>query len=173
MAHKPRSRLLGLDRIRMLVMDVDGVMTDSGMYYTSDGVEFKKFNTRDGHGIELLREAGFLTAIITREDTPIVINRAKKLKIREVSTGIRDKLPCLVQLAKRQKLDLMEIAYIGDDLHDLKTLQAVGFSACPQDAVEEVRNNVSYVCEKRGGEGAVREICELLIKARNGELNAK
>jgi 3-deoxy-D-manno-octulosonate 8-phosphate phosphatase (KDO 8-P phosphatase) len=150
----------------MLAMDVDGVLTDAGMYYSESGDELKKFNTRDGMGIKLLQAAGFVTAFITKEKTAIVERRGQKLAVPEVHQGIDDKLTVLTRLARKYGLTLEQVAYIGDDVNDLETLRAVGFSAAPVDAMPVVLQVVHYVCAKKGGEGAVRELADLLLAAR-------
>lgn len=147
-------------------MDVDGVLTDAGMYYAESGDEWKKFNTRDGMGIKLLQRAGLITALITMEETKLVARRAEKLAIPEVYQGVTDKLTVLRHLAEKHGLTLQEIAYVGDDVNDLDALKAVGFSASPADAVPSVRKAVDYVCRKKGGEGAVREIADLILEAK-------
>jgi 3-deoxy-D-manno-octulosonate 8-phosphate phosphatase (KDO 8-P phosphatase) len=150
----------------MLAMDVDGVLTDAGMYYSESGDELKKFNTRDGMGIKLLQAAGFVTAFITKEKTAIVERRGQKLVVPEVHQGVDDKLTDLTRLARKYGLTLEQVAYIGDDVNDLEALCAVGFSAAPADAMPVVLQAVHYVCTKKGGEGAVREIAELLLATR-------
>ncbi|MFO0773163.1 MAG: HAD hydrolase family protein [Nitrospiraceae bacterium] len=150
----------------MLATDVDGVLTDAGMYYTEAGDELKKFNTRDGMGIKLLQKAGLITAIVTQENTKLVARRAAKLTIPELHQGITDKLTCLHDMASRHGLTLQQIAYIGDDVNDLAALRAVGLSAAPADAMPGILRAVSYVCAKRGGEGAVRELAELILEAQ-------
>ena len=155
-----------LRSVRMLAMDVDGVLTDAGMYYTESGDELKKFTTRDGMGIKLLQAAGLVTAFITREKTTIVERRGQKLAVPEVHQGVDDKLAVLTTLAKKYGLTLDKVAYIGDDVNDLEALHAVGFSAAPADAMPSVLKAVHYVCKKRGGEGAVREIADLILAAR-------
>jgi YrbI family 3-deoxy-D-manno-octulosonate 8-phosphate phosphatase len=162
-----RSPLQGpLRRIRLFATDVDGVLTDAGMYYSESGDEWKKFNTRDGMGIKLLQRAGILTAIITQESTKIVMRRAQKLTIPEVHQGAFDKLRVLKDLIARHHLTLDQVAYIGDDVNDLQTLQAVGFSAAPADGMPVVLKTVRYVCRHKGGEGAVREVADLILSAQ-------
>lgn len=156
--------------IRLLAMDVDGVLTDAGMYYSESGDEWKKFNTRDGMGIKLLQQAGILTALITQEQTKLVARRAEKLAIPEVHQGAHNKLVILRDIIARHGLDLCQVAYIGDDVNDLAVLQAVGFSAAPADAVLAVRKAVQYVCRKKGGEGAVREIANLILEAEEARM---
>ena len=155
-----------LKRIRLFATDVDGVLTDAGMYYGESGDEWKKFNTRDGMGIKLLQKAGFITAIVTQERTKLVARRAEKLTIPEVHQGVMDKLSLVREMAERHGLSLEQVAYIGDDINDLETLKAVGFSASPADGIPQVIAAVDYVCSKKGGEGAVREIIEMILEAR-------
>lgn len=163
----PRLSLQGtLRRIRLFATDVDGVLTDAGMYYSESGDEWKKFNTRDGMGIKLLQRAGILTAIITQESTNIVMRRAQKLTIPEVHQGAFDKLTVLKDLIARHHLTMEQVAYIGDDVNDLQTLGAVGFSAAPADGMPVVLKTVRYVCKHKGGEGAVREVADLILSAQ-------
>ncbi|MFN3681057.1 MAG: KdsC family phosphatase [Nitrospira sp.] len=154
-----------LRRIRLFAMDVDGVLTDAGMYYSESGDEWKKFNTRDGMGIKLLQKAGLITAIVTQERTRLVARRAEKLAIPEVHQEVMDKVSVIRDMASRYGLSLDEVAYIGDDVNDLEALTAVGFSAAPADAMPRVLQAVDYVCRKKGGEGAVREVVELILEA--------
>lgn len=152
--------------VRLFATDVDGVLTDAGMYYSESGDEWKKFNTRDGMGIKLLQKAGFVTAIVTQERTRLVARRAEKLAIPELHQGVMDKLTVIREMAGRHGLSLSQVAYIGDDVNDLEALRAVGFSAAPADGMPAVCDVVHYVCRKKGGEGAVREIAEMLLSAR-------
>lgn len=165
-----RSRL---EQIRIVATDVDGVLTDAGMYYSESGDEWKKFNTRDGMGIKLLQKAGFVTAIVTQERTKLVARRAEKLAIPELHQGVMDKLTLLRELVARHELSLSQVAYIGDDVNDLEALQAVGFSAAPADGMPVIRAAVDYVCKKKGGEGCVRELAELLLQARMAPKTAR
>ncbi|MDR4473061.1 MAG: HAD hydrolase family protein [Nitrospira sp.] len=152
--------------IRLFATDVDGVLTDAGMYYSESGDEWKKFHTRDGMGIKLLQKAGLITAIITQESTKMVMRRAQKLTIPEVHQGAYDKLTVLNDLIARYGLTMEQVAYIGDDVNDLQALGAVGFSACPADGIPQVQQTVRYICKKKGGEGAVREIADLILEAQ-------
>ena len=156
-----------LKQIRLFATDVDGVLTDAGMYYSESGEELKKFNTRDGMGIKLLQRAGILTAIVTQERTKLVARRAEKLTIPEVHQGVMDKLSLVREMAARHGFSLDQVAYIGDDINDLETLKAVGFSATPADGLPQVTAVVDYVCVKKGGEGAVREVIEMILKAQH------
>ena len=155
-----------LHGIRLFATDVDGVLTDAGMYYAESGDEWKKFNTRDGMGLKLLQKAGIITAIVTQERTKLVARRAEKLAILELHQGVLDKLSLVREMAARHGLTLSQVAYIGDDVNDLETLKEVGFSAAPADGMPQVIAVVDYVCQKNGGEGAVREICEMILEAQ-------
>jgi YrbI family 3-deoxy-D-manno-octulosonate 8-phosphate phosphatase len=155
-----------LRNIRLFATDVDGVLTDAGMYYSESGDEWKKFNTRDGMGIKLLQRAGLVTAIVTQERTRLVARRGEKLAIPEVHQGVMDKLSLIRDMATRHGLTLKQVAYIGDDVNDLESLCAVGFSAAPADGMPAVCDAVDYVCRKNGGEGAVRELAEMILDAR-------
>jgi YrbI family 3-deoxy-D-manno-octulosonate 8-phosphate phosphatase len=163
-----RSLTAVLKGIRLVASDVDGVLTDAGMYYSESGDELKKFNTRDGMGIKLLQRAGLITALITMEHTKLVTRRGEKLAIPEVHQGVTDKLARLREIAARHGLTLAQTAFIGDDVNDLEALKAVGFSASPADGMPAIREAVDYVCRKKGGEGAVREIADLILAARAG-----
>ncbi len=155
-----------LRRIRLFATDVDGVLTDAGMYYGEAGDEWKKFNTRDGMGIKLLQRAGLITALVTQEQTKLVARRGEKLAIPEVHQGVYDKLSVLKSLAGRHGLTLDEIAYMGDDVNDFEALRAVGFSAAPADARPPILRVVRYRCRAKGGEGAVREVADLILAAQ-------
>src|SRR5437899_9694682 len=164
--HTGKATLARLRRVRMVGMDVDGVLTEAGMYYSESGDELKKFNTRDGMGIKLLQAAGLITEFITREKTAIVERRGQKLAVPEVHQGVDDKLALLTTLAQKYGLSLDQVAYIGDDVNDLEALRAVGFSAAPADAMPSVLKVVHYICAKKGGEGAVRELADLILAAQ-------
>ena len=155
-----------LQQIRLFATDVDGVLTDAGMYYSETGDEWKKFNTRDGMGIKLLQRVGIITAIVTQERTKLVARRAERLAIPELHQGVMDKLSCVREMAARHGLTLSQVAYIGDDINDLETLKAVGFSASPADGLPAIVAAVDYICQKKGGEGAVREIIEMILEAQ-------
>ena len=156
-------------KVRLLCVDVDGVLTDAGMYYGPDGEVLKKFNTRDGMGLARVRQAGVAVAIISSEDSAIVHARAAKLKIDDVFCGAANKRAAIDELCVRHGLDLEEVAYIGDDLNDLPALECVGLPCAVADAVEAVKSVAQYITERRGGDGAVREICELLVAAKAGD----
>lgn len=153
-----------LEDIKVLAMDVDGVLTDAGMYYSDDGDELKKFNTRDGMGIRLVRQTGIIPVIITGERTEIVRRRAEKLGIEHVFQGVDDKLAVVESVMTDIGIEWEQLAYIGDDVNDLEVLRRAGFSAAPADAHESVRRYVDYVCVAKGGHGCVREVCDLLLQ---------
>ena len=165
-ARPKRTLQKSLQQIRLFATDVDGVLTDGGMYYAESGDEWKKFNTRDGMGIKLLQKAGIITAIVTQERTKLVARRAEKLTIPELHQGVLDKLSLVREMASRHGLTLSQVAYIGDDINDLETLKAVGFSATPADGMPQVAAAVDYICQKKGGEGAVREMIEMILLAQ-------
>ena len=153
-------------RVRLLCVDVDGVLTDAGMYYGPDGEVLKKFNTRDGMGLARVRQVGVAVAIISGEDSAIVHARAAKLKIDNVFSGVSDKLEVVQGLCTRSQYVLDEVAYIGDDLNDLAAMQCVGLACAVADAAEPVKSAAHYVTQRRGGDGAVRELCELIVAAK-------
>ncbi|MEO5655483.1 MAG: HAD hydrolase family protein [Nitrosospira sp.] len=152
-------------QVKVLVLDVDGTLTDAGMYYGPAGEALKKFNTRDAHGLQLLRENGVSVCVISAEDSPAVAARMKKLRIDEYYPGVQNKLPLLLELAQRWGISLQNIGYVGDDLTDLKCLSRVGSAFCPADAVPEILRQVHYVCKHSGGHGAVREVCDLILQS--------
>jgi len=148
--------------IKLLAMDCDGVLTDGGMYYSEDGHELKKFNTRDGIGISFLQEKGIKTAIITGENTPIIKKRAEKLGIDYICTGVKNKVQAMQKILLKTGLAFETVAYIGDDINDIDLLAKVGLSFSVQDGIEEVKKVVDYITWAKGGQGAVREVAELL-----------
>lgn len=156
-------------KVRLLCVDVDGVLTDAGMYYGPDGEVLKKFNTRDGMGLARVREAGVAVAIISSEDSAIVHARATKLKIDDVFCNAINKRQAIDELCRKHALSLDEVAFIGDDLNDLSGLECVGFACAVADAAEPVQAAAHYVTQRRGGDGAVREVCELLIASRSAD----
>lgn len=153
-------------KIKLFIADVDGTLTDAGMYYSENGDEFKKFNTKDGLGIRLLREAGIKTGFITSENTKIVENRASKLKVDYLYQGKinEGKLAIAKEICDKERISLEEVAYIGDDVNCIELLNAVGFAACPADAHEKVKAipNI-HVMNISGGAGCVREWIDLIL----------
>ena len=151
--------------IKLFATDVDGTLTDGCMWYGDNGLELKKFNFRDGHGFQLLREAGIKTAIITSETTAIVQKRANKLKVDYLSMGNHNKLDYMKKVCNELSIELSEVAYIGDDINDSNLLRSVGFAACPADAHLDVKSidNIQ-ILSTNGGCGAVREFIDKLLK---------
>ncbi len=157
---------LQASKIKALVMDVDGVMTDGSLTIDDNGVEYKTFNTKDGQGIVMLNKSGYLTAIISARMSKVVQLRAQMLGITKVYLDSKNKLETIKDFMKEYDLDFSEIAYIGDDLPDICILKEAGLSACPNDAVEEVKQCAKFICTKAGGRGAVRELCDLIYYSK-------
>lgn len=155
-------------RIKLVLTDVDGVLTDGGVYYGETGEVLKRFNIRDGMGVERLRNVGIQTGIITGEMSPSVRTRAEKLRISELHLGSKNKPEQLREIMGRTGLRADEIAFIGDDTNDVEILQLVGLAACPGDATVFARDVAHYRCEAAGGHGAFRELAELIISAQGG-----
>lgn len=154
-------------KIKLVLTDVDGVLTDSGMYYSEKGDELKKFNTHDGMGFKLLHEKGIKTGIITSEKTRIVENRSKKLKVDYLYQGMfgGDKLKAALDICKKENIDLSQVAYIGDDINCHDLLSAVGFAFCPKDALPEIKSNPNIIClTKNGGCGVFRKMVDLIME---------
>lgn len=163
-----KKHLLSLERkkIKLFVSDVDGVLTDAGMYYSEHGDEMKKFNTKDGMAFQLLRDRNIKTAIITSEQTDIVTNRAKKLKIDFLSQGVygKEKLNALIKICEKENITLSEVAYIGDDINCKEILESVGLKACPNDAINIIKDIDGIIHLKlNGGQGCVREFVDNYI----------
>jgi 3-deoxy-D-manno-octulosonate 8-phosphate phosphatase (KDO 8-P phosphatase) len=153
-----------LARLKLLLLDVDGVMTDGRIIYNADGVETKAFDVKDGHGLKLLQRAGFKIGIITGRQSEVTRVRAHELGIDLVIQGAKEKLPRYLEVIQRLALCDEEVAYMGDDLIDLPVLRRVGFSVTVADAIEEVKPHVHYVTERPGGRGAVREVCDFILR---------
>lgn len=156
--------------IKLFVTDIDGTLTDGGMYYSENGDELKKFNTRDGMGIGMLREAGIKTAIVTSEDRELNRRRAEKLKVDFLVQGKREggKVAAVTEIADKLSITLKDVAYIGDDVNCYELLSQVGLAACPADACEKVKGiNGIIVMKRNGGSGCVRELCEMIINERD------
>ena len=153
-----------MSKIKMLVMDVDGTLTDGHIYIGNDGEIMKSFDVKDGYAIaHILPENNIIPVIITGRKSKIIENRAKELKITELHQGIIDKLSKLKEIIAKYGLKPEQIAYIGDDLNDLECINYCGFTGCPNDAVEEVKKSVLYICKQNGGNGAVREFIGIII----------
>lgn len=157
---------LKASKIKLIAFDVDGVLTNGEIIYNDKGEEFKIFNAKDGHGVCALRKQGLITAIITARKSPIVDIRAKDLEISHVYQGQKNKLEALHDLLSIYKYDYSEIAYVGDDVIDICILDKIGFSCCPADAVNEVKQVCHFVSAKPGGKGAVREISDFILQSQ-------
>jgi 3-deoxy-D-manno-octulosonate 8-phosphate phosphatase (KDO 8-P phosphatase) len=151
--------------VRALIMDVDGVLTDGGLYYTEQGDELKRFDVRDGQGLVLVRQAGILTAIVTGRRSTLVARRAEELGIAEVHQGVTDKAATVTALLARHGAVPAAACYVGDDVNDLSALSVVGIGVAVADAVPIVRRAAQYVTRATGGRGAIREICDLILAA--------
>ena len=159
------------DKIKFVLTDVDGVLTDTGIYYSPDGEMIKRFSIRDGMGVERLRKhVNIETGIITGENSGTVKARAQKLKITQLYLGITDKKSLLEEILKKNHLQPENIAFIGDDVNDLEIMKLVGLTACPGDGMIFIKEISDYVCENKGGYGAFREFAELLIALK--EINS-
>jgi len=155
--------------IKLILLDVDGVMTDGGIILGPGDIELKRFHVQDGMGITLAKAAGLLVGILTSRDSEIVTKRAKELGIDEVQQGLFNKEEGYLTILKKYRLRDEEIAYIGDDILDIPILERVGFSACVADGAEEAKKVSHYITEKKGGDGAVREVVEMLLEGRGNK----
>jgi YrbI family 3-deoxy-D-manno-octulosonate 8-phosphate phosphatase len=152
---------------KLVITDIDGVWTDGGMYYDQYDNELKKFNTADSAGVLFLKLLNIPVAIITGENTEIVRRRSDKLKIDYLFLGVKDKVSVAVDLCKKLNLSLDEVAYIGDDINDIKLLTKVGFSACPNNAPSYIKAKVNLVIPTNGGDGAFRDFVETILLKNN------
>lgn len=159
--------------IKLFVTDVDGTLTDGGMYYTAQGEYMKRFNTRDGMGLSMLRQAGVEVAIMTGEDSEIVLRRAEKLKITHVVIGVRDKMAPLRALCETLNVPLSCVAYVGDDVNDLEVMRNVRLAFAVADADPRVLKAAHVRLSKRGGEGAVREAAEWILSRISSDVSAR
>lgn len=156
------------EKIKVILTDVDGVLTDTGIYYGPQGEALKRYSVRDGMGIERLRKyAGIETIIITGENSATVKSRAEKLKMQEFYLGVKDKTEVLEIIKKKNGFVKDEIAYIGDDSNDYDVIQQCGFTATPNDGMNFIKEVVDYVCETKAGYGAFREFAELILAFKN------
>lgn len=150
-------------KVKLVAFDIDGVMTNGDITYSDSGIEIKTFNAKDGQGLNMLKDYGFVTAFITARQSAVVERRAKDLNITHVYQGVKNKLLIMEELLEKYSLDFDNVCYMGDDLPDLCILNKVGLPSCPNDAVFRVRETALFVSSKNGGGGAVRELCDLLI----------
>jgi YrbI family 3-deoxy-D-manno-octulosonate 8-phosphate phosphatase len=155
-----------LQKIKIFLTDVDGVLTDGGMYYTTEGLVMKKYFVRDGMGSVILQRTGVETGMITSDSSPIGRARAERLKFDHIYIGTRDKCVALDEICAKKNYSHENIAFIGDDINDVEILKRVGFSAAPADAIDEIKKTVDYVCAKKGGQGAYREVVDMIMKAQ-------
>ncbi|AMP08201.1 3-deoxy-D-manno-octulosonate 8-phosphate phosphatase, YrbI family protein [Collimonas arenae] len=154
-------------RVRLMIFDVDGILTDGGLLYGADGEQLKRFNVLDGHGIKQLQQSGVATAIISARKSAVVSRRAADLGIAHVQQGVHDKHSAFIQLLAQLQLDAEACGFIGDDVIDLPILSQVGFAASVPNGHREVRARVHYVTQTAGGQGAAREVCDLIMQAQN------
>lgn len=152
-----------MNKIKLVLTDIDGVWTDGGMYYDQTGNEWKKFNTYDSTGVLWCRMSGIPVGILTGEQTEVVSRRAAKLKVDYLVQGVTDKLRVARKLCEELGISLQEVAYLGDDLNDMELLQAVGLSACPASAPEYVKSLCDHTLTRNGGEGVFREFVERFV----------
>lgn len=153
-------------KIKMVVFDVDGVMTDGSITYDENGVEYKTFNVKDGQGIVRITKEGIITAIITARNNATVKHRFENLGMSRLFMGQKDKRVAMKQLLEEYNLDLSQVAYMGDDLPDMPVLKEVGLASCPNDAIDEVKDLCHFVSSKNGGRGAVRELTDLIYSSQ-------
>lgn len=170
MNHEPRpldpQLIERLRRVRLLALDVDGVLSDGQLYFDSDGVEIKSFSVLDGHGLKLAKRFGIEVALITGRDSPMVTRRAAALGIKHLYQGVEKKLPVLRELCQQLNITLDEVAYCGDDMPDLAAIyhSAVGISV--PNAPDYIQRHADWVTQRAGGQGAAREICDTLLRAQ-------
>ena len=152
-----------MEKIQILVMDVDGTLTDSKIYTSANGELMKAFNVKDGYAIvHFLPELNIVPMIITGRSSDILLARCKELKITEVYQGVSNKIDKLKEICEQKNITFSQVAYIGDDLNDLECMKVCGFKGCPVDAASEVVSVCDFVCTKKGGDGAVREFIEYI-----------
>lgn len=165
MVDENRKRLLAKAKeIKLLLLDVDGVLTNGNLLYTGNEAESKSFNTQDGFGLRLLREAGIDTGVITARKSEVVQRRAEELSMTYIYQDVKNKNSVFKEILKQSVLKPYQIAYMGDDWLDLVLLQQVGLSATPANGVDQVKDAVHFIAKRQGGEGAVRELCDLIIE---------
>ena len=166
----PEAFLEKLAKIELLSLDVDGVLTDGGIYYVDDGNTFRKFNAKDGMGLVRLRQSGVIVTVISAGASGAIEFRSRRLGIEHVFTNVSDKLSTLKNLATKLSIQMKYVAHVGDDVNDLPLMQAVGLAIACANAVPEVIGSADIITKRQGGEGAVREICDAIMKARGHKL---
>ncbi len=157
---------LRLEKLKLMVFDVDGVLTDAGLWYTEHGETLKRFNALDGHGLKMLAVSGIQVALVTGRESPIIARRAAELGLGAVMQNVRDKGAVLTELCTRYGVGLEQTGFMGDDLIDLPAMQRAGFSASVPDAPTYIIQAAHWVAERRGGHGAARECCDLILAAQ-------
>ena len=153
-------------KIKLVIFDIDGVLTTGALFIGDDGQEYKAFNSKDGHGLRMLQDGGVDVAIITGRTSNVVEHRAKDLGITRIYQGKREKLPAYESLIKEMNLNHEEVAYVGDDVVDLPVMSKVGLAICVQDGHSFVKQHAHWVTERNGGCGAGREVCEMILQAK-------
>ncbi|PID62585.1 MAG: 3-deoxy-D-manno-octulosonate 8-phosphate phosphatase [Ignavibacteriae bacterium] len=156
-----------LKNIKLVITDVDGVLTDGGLYYTEEGLVMKKFNVKDGMGMRLLKMQGIKNAIITTDTSELIKTRGERVKVDYLYLGIWDKDVKMKEICELENISPEEVAFIGDDLNDLEIIEAVGLSACPNNAVDAIKEKVDLILNLNGGEGAFREFADLILANKN------
>ena len=156
-----------LKSVELLSLDTDGVLTDGGIYFSDEGEQLRRFNVKDGMGMKLIQTIGVRIIIITASSTPSIEHRATALGVDKVYLGVEDKKRKIVEICAELGLSLDQVAHIGDDLNDIPVMNVVGFPITVADAMENVLEIAQFVTEKKGGEGAVREVCDLMISAKD------
>ena len=167
LARIPLATRTRLERVRLMVFDVDGVLTDGSLWYGENGETVKRFNALDGHGLKMLAASGIKVALVTGREGPVVDRRAAELGLRDVMQNVRDKAEALATLAARHMLTLDETGFMGDDLIDLPAMQRAGFAASVPQAPAYVTQAAHWVATRPGGEGAARECCDIILAAQN------
>jgi 3-deoxy-D-manno-octulosonate 8-phosphate phosphatase (KDO 8-P phosphatase) len=167
MAAAPLSASERASRVKLMIFDVDGVLTDGGLMFTAQGDTMKSFNSMDGHGLKLLGVAGIRTAIITGRRSEIVAARARELNVSHLYQGVADKIDAFTELMREANVTAEECGYMGDDWPDLGVLTRCGFAAAPANAHPEVIARAHWVSEARGGNGAAREVCDAILRAQH------
>lgn len=155
-----------LRKVKLLILDVDGVMTDGRIIMDNEGCEMKNFDVRDGHGLKIIQRYGIKVALLTGRQSKVVEHRARDLEIEDVYQGAFNKKDVFEKILEKHKLSAGAAAFMGDDIVDIPVLKRVGFSAAVADALDVVKKSVDYITKNRGGHGAVREICEMILQAQ-------